>query len=85
MNHQPQESRRKAAQKFMNSLAELETVLQSENAWEEPDEAVAPRAQSAKKGASVAPSVHRTDLSQLMEEALQDIEQFMAEPPTDET
>ncbi len=81
MNHQPQDHRRQAARKFVNALDELETVLASDSA--EPDGTESPQTEQP----SLASEAHlrtdtgprnQDDLGQLLDEAVQDIEQFMA-------
>jgi hypothetical protein len=83
MDHKQQENRRKANQKFMHSLDELETVLQSEERQEGP-----PQPPSAAQTAQPKSPAKRTvndgaSFGELMDEALQDIEQFMSEPSDD--
>jgi hypothetical protein len=82
MNHQPQDSRRQAARKFVNALDELETVLiansstSRETAPSSPDQPLSP----PESGAASQPTPPDSeDLGQLLDEAVQDIEHFMAE------
>ena len=81
MNHQPQDSRRQAARKFVNALDELETVLTSSSS--EPKDPAHPHtdqpspASKAHLSADTAPR-DQEDLGQLLDEAVKDIEQFMA-------
>ena len=84
MDHKQQENRRKANQKFMHSLDELETVLQSEERQEAPPQ----QPPSAAQNAQPQPPAKRTvnddaSFGELMDEALQDIEQFMSGPSED--
>lgn len=80
MNHEPQNSRRQANQNFVNALDELESVLKSEQS--PPDEA--PLAETGQHSAhppsskGAADLAEEPDLSQLLDDAVQDIEQFMA-------
>lgn len=88
MNHQPQDSRRRAARNFVNALDELETVLQSDKS--EPTETSHPSSARHRKSKQLPPEKrretagHDADFGQLLDDAVQDIEQFMAaedEPP----
>jgi len=81
MDHKQQENRRKATQKFIHSLDELETVLRSEKGEEDTSKLISPPQTSP----SDAPDSHQTeaesaDFGQLLDAAVQDIEQFMSEP-----
>jgi len=82
MNHQPQDSRRRAERKFVNALDELETVLKSapsDSAANHPSDRAAtshqdqPQPPTSPKAAGEA-----NDFGQLLDDAVQDIEQFMA-------
>ena len=80
MNHEPQNSRRQAARNFVNALDELESVLKSEPS--EPDQEPLPDAvpQSAHPPSPERPTdfTKEADFGQLLDDAVQDIEQFMA-------
>jgi len=80
MNHQPQDNRRRAERKFANALDELETVLKSEptdSSQSEPDPTPQPR-RHPRPQRSVKGLDETADLGALLDDAVQDIEQFMA-------
>lgn len=82
MDQKQQKSRQTATQKFMHSLYELETVLQSE---EDQNAAASERRQGGNRPATPAAETcsdrHDSNFNRLLDDAVQDIEQFMAEPP----
>ncbi|NEQ44416.1 MAG: hypothetical protein F6K00_13005 [Leptolyngbya sp. SIOISBB] len=80
MNHEPQNSRHQAARNFVNALDELESVLKSEQPESDPEplpDAVHPSTppQSPERSAD---DLKEADFGQLLDDAVQDIEQFMA-------
>ncbi len=76
MDKKSSKSRQAAAQEFMSALHDLEIVLQSEG---DVDSAIAPPVPSLPSDSpSVVPPVE-----QLLDEAVKDIENFMAEHPPD--
>ncbi|RZM77196.1 hypothetical protein [Leptolyngbya iicbica] len=78
MNHQPQNRRHQAARKFVTALDELETVLNSKSRESGAHEATKGDQPSAPSESEMA--AHNTeDFDQLLDEAVQDIEHFMAE------
>lgn len=80
MNDQSQESRRHAARKFVNALDELETVLKANDDRSASEDASSDLS-TAELGqaADAAPADDATSsLEQMLDDAVQDIEQFMA-------
>jgi len=90
MNHQPQDSRRRAERKFVNALDELEMVLKSAPpdssaaaaaAPHPPTSAAPPHRDQPRQSPQVTEAAN--DFGKLLDDAVQDIEQFMAaEAPT---
>ncbi|MEM1278876.1 MAG: hypothetical protein AAGG53_02375 [Cyanobacteria bacterium P01_H01_bin.152] len=80
MNHQPHDSRRQAAHNFVNALDELELVLKSKQPEiDEPDDTKSTRhPDPAPSGEQSAAWMEDADLGQLLDDAVKDIEQFMA-------
>jgi hypothetical protein len=81
MDHKQQENRRKATQKFIHSLDELETVLRAEKGEEDTSKSVSPpQASPSDSPDSYQTETDSADFRQLLDDAVQDIEQFMSEP-----
>lgn len=81
MNHQPQDNRRRAERKFAHALDELETVLQSEpseTTEPPPDSPPPPQRRPARPQHPEQGLDETADLGALLDDAVQDIEQFMA-------
>ncbi|MEM1308739.1 MAG: hypothetical protein AAGF98_04410 [Cyanobacteria bacterium P01_H01_bin.153] len=82
MNHQPQDSRRQAAHKFVDALDELESMFKSEPSDETPQRqterysAGSPREASSRQAAQRRSET--ADFGSLLDDAVQDIEQFMS-------
>ena len=80
MNHEPQNSRRQAARNFVNALDELESVLKSEplELDDEPPRDATRRQVNPQPNAQPTDLPEEADLDQLLGDAVQDIEAFMA-------
>lgn len=82
MNHQSPDSRRQAAHKFVDALDELEAVFKSEATDEtEPRQIERPATGSLGESPLRPPAPPRsetTDFSSQLDDAVQDIEQFMS-------
>lgn len=82
MNNDQQEDRAIATRQFMNSLNELERVLQAESTISENSAQID---SPASKARAVRPShpLGLDDLGAMLDDAVEDIEQFMAKAPKD--
>ncbi|MDB9525029.1 hypothetical protein PN498_03435 [Oscillatoria sp. CS-180] len=81
MNNKQQASREIAARKFMHSLEELETVFQSDSTTSKPSAAIDidPPQVDPDKTAQFPHAENSESLGALLDEAVQDIDQFMAQ------
>ncbi|MEM6839590.1 MAG: hypothetical protein AAF609_22455 [Cyanobacteria bacterium P01_C01_bin.120] len=82
MNHQSPDSRRQAAHKFVDALDELEAVFKSEAADEtaprQTDCQAADASQEADLRPPAPPHSELVDIGSQLDDAVQDIEQFMS-------
>ena len=82
MNYKPPEKRRHATQKFIHALEELETVLKPKEPAKAPTQempsGIPPAPKQARSEPIASQSDESADISQLLDEAVQDIDQFIA-------
>ncbi|MGD1858716.1 MAG: hypothetical protein ACFB0E_01950 [Leptolyngbyaceae cyanobacterium] len=82
MNHQSPDSRRQAAHKFVDALDELEAVFKSEAADETASRQMDCQAADASQEADLRPPAlphsELVDIGSQLDDAVQDIEQFMS-------
>jgi hypothetical protein len=85
MDPKEQGNRRKASQKFIHALDELETVLRSGESQEDDPPAPPAVTQGAQPTSQAADKTDPDDISfsQLLDDAVRDIEQFMSDSADD--